>query len=143
MTLLKRSLVAATIILASSGGAGVIDPLDQRMNQLGPNAADCGSTSEGAANRGAVNACVIEHVLKSKPFRARFAVRCEDSKCATGLVLESQSGSLYIVTYDSEGCHPDKASDPFCGTALERCQKPTIASQGKGLRLLCKNEYSF
>ena len=143
MMLLKPILVAATMILAVAGGVRALDPLDKRMSGLSPKAADCGNTSEVATNRAAVNACVIDHFLKAQPFRARFEMRCEDSKCATGLVLESQPGSLYVVTYDSEGCHAEHASDPFCGTALEWCQKPTMVPQGKGLKLLCKNEHSF
>ena len=142
MKLVKHMLAATTIILAASV-AVALDPLDQRMRRLSAESEDCGATSEFAANRAAVNACIVKHFLKAKPFRARFEGRCEDSTCATGLVLESQPGSLYVVTYDSEGCHAEHASDPFCGTGLERCQKPTIVPQGKGLKLLCKNEYRF
>ncbi len=98
---------------------------------------------EGGENRQMVNACVTEHFLADKPFRARFPALCEDSVCATSLVLEERSGGLYVVHYDSEGCKPANASDPFCGTSVEPCRKPTLVPQGQGLRLRCKNEHFF
>jgi len=143
VTLLKLSIAAAVIVMAISGSADADDPLDRRMVRLSSESFDCGSTSEFATNRAKVNACVTEHFLKAKPFRVRFEVRCEDSKCATGLVLQSQPGLLYVMTYDSEGCQGTHASDPFCGTGIEACQKPTLVPMGKGLKLSCKNEYRF
>jgi hypothetical protein len=89
-----------------------------------------------------VNACVSKHFLKNEAFRARFAARCEDSICATGIVLESPGG-LYVVHFDSEGCRAANQADPFCGTSIEQCMKPTLVPQGEGFKLICKNEYAL
>jgi len=140
----RRTLVTvALLLMASSGVAAAADSLDRRLSRIAGSSVDCGSTGESLPNRTTVNACVREHFLKNQSFRARFAGRCEDSICATGIVLESPAGGLYIVHFDSEGCKPSMQADAFCGTTLEQCMKPVLVPQGDGLKLVCKNEYAL
>ena len=143
--MLNKLLPALMVVLAAAAARATAaeDSLDRRLARISPKAVDCGSTSEVAENRGVVNACVTDHFLKDQPFRVRFAVRCEDSVCATGLVLETRPGGLYVVHFDSEGCKPATSADPFCGTTLEPCGNPTLVPKGKNLKLVCKSEYVF
>lgn len=139
-----KFLLIALVLAGTAATATVAeDSLDRRLARISSGAADCGSTWDGAENRDAVNACVTDHFLKDRPFRVRFVGRCEDSTCATGLVLEARPGGLYVVHFDSEGCKPANSGDPFCGTTIEPCGKPTLVPQGKSLKLVCQNEYEL
>jgi hypothetical protein len=139
----KMILAEVALAAFATTSAAAEDSLDRRLSRISPSAVDCGSTWADAADRATVHACVTEHFLKDRPFRARFGYRCEDSDCATAIVLEPRPGFLYVVHFDSEGCKPANAHDPFCGTMVEPCRKPTLVPQEGGLKLVCKNEYFF
>ena len=140
-------LVLGLGVVLTVGVATAEDSLDRRLQAITPEGVECGRIGEGGSPRSTVVACVTKHLTTNRPFRARVDGHTEDSRGGLGLVLEdlggNRGGEFFVVNFDSGGCGAKNAADPYCGTVVRQCNRPQIIPEGAGLRVFCRNEYTF
>ena len=85
-----------------------------------------------------MDACVKTAFERKQQFRARYDRQGIDSILARGIV--STGNGVWVFDYDSMG-----GSEPaqFPGTFAYECQQPRLASEARGLKLVCVNEYEL
>lgn len=141
MRILAPSLIAGLVFCLAPARAAE-DNLDRRLRAIARSGVDCGRVTADGKNRERVDACVAKCFLSDTTFLARYDQLGDDSVVGHGLALGPRPGGLYVVEYDSMGCH-DEQTGPFCGTELDPCFRPKLIPGPRRMTLQCNNTYQF
>lgn len=139
-----RIAVSVLVVIGAAPLAGEPNPehpLDRQLKKLSPEGVDCGRVDLSGAGREQASACVTEHFLAGRSFRARYQCLSDDSECWRGLALSKRPGRLAVVLFDGIGCgHPPA---PYCGTHIQHCRDAKLIPVGDRLTIRCVREFSL